>query len=686
MKNITRKETTLTKSHSSASFFNKSNEESFFSSSQKGEKPFFNPSALQTKLSVGEPEDQYEKEADLMAEKVVQGNTNQHAPVEIQRNPENPEPEEELQRKEEEREELQVMEKSNRVQKNDSSESDGNSDFFKPTQRNIEKQLQHSKGNGQPLSKEIRAQMEPGLGASFENVTIHTDENAVQMNNDLNAQAFTSGRDIYFNRGKFNPEKKEGKKLIAHELTHVVQQTGKGNADNLNTLQTSSVQKKTKSKNSGSPTLDFSKSKISLNRLPNGQEQMIQQMPFKQEIEQPVTPVLENEPEQNPVEEPIFVSNIEPTTEILTSSSDSINSTLTHLATVASGRVPDPGNFGTTGASVRISNVLITSGSGVYTVTGNFVHTITYGVLSGTGPNNQVDIQNENDNDIKACNYQLVSSDLTPNMASDNGRPPRTKYWAEDLTIRHERFHAVDQRQLSWGPQVNTAMQNWLNGQTSSSASNIRNTLLPQAINEGIRVYNAFVALPSTEGDTYGDGAPLYRARANTIKTKGDAGDYGQVAIRVTVHPKGGGTYEVVAGDTLWAIAERTYGNGRYWRRIHEANPGKARNNGNLIFPGQIFDLPAVNIDQEVGLLLQFGASILITSNVVIPGGSSHVFTELPNNVFDDTTNCAGNLNVEVFDANVNTLLSTNWAIPANSTARNNNIEVALEITNTPAP
>jgi len=46
------------------------------------------------------------------------------------------------------------------------------------------------------------------------------------MNKELNAQAFTHGRDIYFNAGKYDPESTQGKKLLAHELTHVVQQTG----------------------------------------------------------------------------------------------------------------------------------------------------------------------------------------------------------------------------------------------------------------------------------------------------------------------------------------------------------------------------------------------------------------------------------------------------------------------------
>jgi len=68
--------------------------------------------------------------------------------------------------------------------------------------------------------------MESGFGADFSDVKIHTDTNAVQMSQELGAQAFTNGNDVYFNKGKYNPDSREGKHLLAHELTHTIQQTG----------------------------------------------------------------------------------------------------------------------------------------------------------------------------------------------------------------------------------------------------------------------------------------------------------------------------------------------------------------------------------------------------------------------------------------------------------------------------
>jgi Domain of unknown function (DUF4157) len=66
--------------------------------------------------------------------------------------------------------------------------------------------------------------MSSGFGVDFSQVRIHNDNEAVAMNNELQAQAFTHGRDIYFNEGKFDPDSAAGKFLLAHELAHVVQQ------------------------------------------------------------------------------------------------------------------------------------------------------------------------------------------------------------------------------------------------------------------------------------------------------------------------------------------------------------------------------------------------------------------------------------------------------------------------------
>jgi hypothetical protein len=90
----------------------------------------------------------------------------------------------------------------------------------------IEERIKQSKGKGQTLPDDVRAFLESQLGADFGEVVIHTDNEAVAMSKELNARAFTSGFDIFFNAGQYNPGTVEGQKLLAHELTHVIQQTG----------------------------------------------------------------------------------------------------------------------------------------------------------------------------------------------------------------------------------------------------------------------------------------------------------------------------------------------------------------------------------------------------------------------------------------------------------------------------
>ncbi|SCX85491.1 protein of unknown function [Nitrosospira sp. Nl5] len=86
----------------------------------------------------------------------------------------------------------------------------------------IESQVNLSKGQGSPLPDSVRAYMEPRFGTDFSQVRVHTGSNAIQMNREIGAHAFTHGSDIFFGAGS-SPANLE---LTAHELTHVVQQTG----------------------------------------------------------------------------------------------------------------------------------------------------------------------------------------------------------------------------------------------------------------------------------------------------------------------------------------------------------------------------------------------------------------------------------------------------------------------------
>jgi hypothetical protein len=230
---------------------------------EQKERPFFSGKpapVVQPTLAIGQPGDQYEREADSVADKVF--NRTGQVPA-VQQKPgisaiqrlATPKEEEKLgtndARIERDRETQKVdpnvisrKEEEKPVQKMTAKEEE------KPVQKmhaapdqedkkvqtkaagtpaptaNLSARLDNTRGKGNPLPVKTRADMEAAIGADFRGVRIHTDRESAELNRALGAHAFTTGIDVYFNQGKFNPETADGKRLLAHELTHVVQQNG----------------------------------------------------------------------------------------------------------------------------------------------------------------------------------------------------------------------------------------------------------------------------------------------------------------------------------------------------------------------------------------------------------------------------------------------------------------------------
>lgn len=214
---------------------------------------------VQPKLTVNAPNDIYEKEADAMADRVMRMPDPQ-----IQRQEE--EEEERLQMKEQapemqrkckacevaeplqwhtkpkQKEELSgIQRKCSHCEKEEKERlqrtplAGSMTPFFQRKEAGGREvgpraaaSLHSNKGGGRALPENTRSWMESRFGADFSGVRIHTGSNAVQLSRDLNAKAFTHGGDIYFNRGAFSPGTSEGKRLLAHELTHTLQQTHGG--------------------------------------------------------------------------------------------------------------------------------------------------------------------------------------------------------------------------------------------------------------------------------------------------------------------------------------------------------------------------------------------------------------------------------------------------------------------------
>ena len=91
-------------------------------------------------------------------------------------------------------------------------------------QSNVEGEIEKKRGGGQPIPADTRQHMEGVMGTDFSGVRVHTDSHSDTLNQSLNAKAFTTGSDIFFSQGTYSPHSQAGQKLLAHELTHVVQQ------------------------------------------------------------------------------------------------------------------------------------------------------------------------------------------------------------------------------------------------------------------------------------------------------------------------------------------------------------------------------------------------------------------------------------------------------------------------------
>ena len=220
---------------------------------------------LQAKLSVGRSNDGFEQEADRVSDAVVSRNS--AAPVgpslgltavagrvapkisrlkdqsarrapraKLQRQ-EDEEPQATLQRQEDEEPQAKLQRQEDeepqaKLQRQEQEEPQARLEpranvrdkRMYPKLARVEGKLFESKGKGEALDDETRIAMETGFGADFSGVRIHTGGDAVAMSRDLKAQAFTHGNDVFFNSGKYEPETARGRSLLAHELTHVVQQ------------------------------------------------------------------------------------------------------------------------------------------------------------------------------------------------------------------------------------------------------------------------------------------------------------------------------------------------------------------------------------------------------------------------------------------------------------------------------
>lgn len=177
---------------------------------------------VQPKLSISQPGDAYEQEADAVAREIVEkqnssrssGDERRNAgatPLSVQRMIQRLETSNPTEMEEE-------LRKTRDIQRKGEGEATATT--------GLDQRLESLAGGGHPLPLSVQQRMENSFGVSFDRVRIHTDGEAAQLSRSLRAEAFTYGNDIYFGSNKFDPSSRSGTELLAHELTHTLQQSG----------------------------------------------------------------------------------------------------------------------------------------------------------------------------------------------------------------------------------------------------------------------------------------------------------------------------------------------------------------------------------------------------------------------------------------------------------------------------
>jgi hypothetical protein len=199
---------------------------------------------IQAKLTISQPDDEYEQEADRIADQVMrmpEPKIQRLCPKcdeELQR-----QPMEEEKKKKEEEEMLQTEplaekitplvqrqtelteEEKKKKEEEETLQTKTASSGLPKIFSSLQNQITALRGGGQPLPQSERNFFEPRFGTDFSYVRLHTNSTANILNRALKARAFTTGRDVFFRQGEYDSDSSRGKTLLAHELTHVMQQS-----------------------------------------------------------------------------------------------------------------------------------------------------------------------------------------------------------------------------------------------------------------------------------------------------------------------------------------------------------------------------------------------------------------------------------------------------------------------------
>lgn len=183
---------------------------------------------LQAKLTIGQPNDKYEQEADRVADQIMSMPASQirTKPALAEESCSQAGDEESVQAKPLEVTITPFVQREVVAKEEEESlQTKSNGSTIAEISPNVESRINSLRGGGQPLPETTKNYFEKKFGYDFSQVRVHTDSKSAETATSINAKAFTIGKDVVFSKGQYSPETHLGKLLLAHELTHVVQQS-----------------------------------------------------------------------------------------------------------------------------------------------------------------------------------------------------------------------------------------------------------------------------------------------------------------------------------------------------------------------------------------------------------------------------------------------------------------------------
>lgn len=408
-------------------------------------------------------------------------------------------------------------------------------------------------GGGHALPEVVRQAMERELGVPLGRVRVHTDSVAADAARAVRAEAFTVGEDIFFADGAFAPDTDRGARLLAHELAHVVQNR-QGQTD----ISRDGVR--------------ISDPSDHLEREAETVAERIHLAPANAPAA-PAGPVAPPAASVQPTA-PTYVQR-QPLEMIDREKSDDAPATDEVDPAEQSARTDDTGELTSLGLDARLDRMdpamqdasmaapgdaASVAASGLRGVAGSLPHLDILGPLFGI--HELGNVQAHTGEEATTACAEMGASAYATGASIAFGGPPDVR------TAAHEAAHVVQQRQ----------------GRVPAGGVGAAGDPLER---EADAVANRVMA-GEPVGELLGPAAVTGGARA--VQLDGE-----------TV-PRGGGTYTVRRGDTLWAIAALTYGHGRYWTHIRNANSGRVFRGGHLIYPGARLTLPRIQIPTLVAM------------------------------------------------------------------------------------